>query len=306
MNRLKKKNILIIGGTGFIGYHLAKQCLQLRWKVSSLSLKKPIKIRVLKKVDYITCDISKYNNLKKILKKKNLDYVVNLGGYINHYDKKIVYSSHFLGVKNLVKLFLEKKIKSFVQIGSSAEYGKATSPQHEKSRCNPKLIYGQSKLSAINFLIEMIKKKNFPVSILRFYQVYGPNQKIDRFVPLLINACIKNNQLPTSHGLQRRDFLYIDDAVSAILKTINNKISKGKVINVGSGKPIALIKMIKGIKKQIKGGNILFGKIKLRKDEPMNIFPNLSRAKKILKWKSKTSLQNGINKTIKFYKKIII
>ena len=300
------KKILIIGGTGFIGYHLAKKCLKLKWKVTSLSSKKPTKIRVLKKVGYLICDISSYNNLKKTLKKKNFDYIVNLGGYINHYDKKADHNSHFLGVKNLVKLFLQKGVSFFVQIGSSAEYGTVSSPHNEKSRCNPKMIYGKSKLSATNFLIKMYKKKKFPSSILRFYQVYGPNQKIDRVIPLLINACIKNNELPFSHGLQKRDFLYVDDAISAILKTINNKMSEGKIINVGNGKPIALIKMIKVIKKQIKGGHVLFGKIKLRKDEPMNILPNLNRARNILNWKNKTTLQSGINKTIKFYKKIII
>ena len=129
------KKILIIGGTGFIGYHLAKKCLKLKWKVTSLSSKKPTKIRVLKKVSYLICDISSYNNLKKTLKKKNFDYIVNLGGYINHYDKKAVHNSHFLGVKNLVKLFLQKGVSFFVQIGSSAEYGTVSSPHNEKSRC---------------------------------------------------------------------------------------------------------------------------------------------------------------------------
>ncbi len=82
-----KKNILIVGGTGFIGYHLAKRSLQKGWKVTSISTKLPKKIRYLKKVKYIICDITK----KKLLKKKikiSFDYVVNLGGYVNHQDKK--------------------------------------------------------------------------------------------------------------------------------------------------------------------------------------------------------------------------
>jgi len=93
---------------------------------------------------------------------------------------------------------------------------------------------------------------------------------------------------------------------SAILKALNNKMSEGKIINIGSGKTIALLSLMKSINQKIGGGDILLGKIKLRKDEPMVIFPNLNRSSKILRWKSTTTLKRGINKTIEFYKKEII
>ena len=62
---MNKKNILIVGGTGFVGYHLAKSCLKKNWKVTSISIKKPKKIRYLPKVKYIFCDITKKNFLQK-------------------------------------------------------------------------------------------------------------------------------------------------------------------------------------------------------------------------------------------------
>ena len=82
-----KKKILIVGGTGFIGYHLAKKCLKLNWTIHSISTKKPKKKRFLKNINYILCDISNKNLLKKKIKIK-YNYVVNLGGHVNHNAKK--------------------------------------------------------------------------------------------------------------------------------------------------------------------------------------------------------------------------
>ena len=75
-----KNNILIVGGTGFIGYHLASSSLKKGWQVTSISSKAPRKIRYLAKVKYILCDITKKKSLKKSIR-KNFNYVVNLGGF---------------------------------------------------------------------------------------------------------------------------------------------------------------------------------------------------------------------------------
>ena len=82
-----KKKILIVGGTGFIGYHLAKKTSNLGWKVTSLSTSRPKKIRYIPRVKYIICDITKKISLKKAIK-GSFDYVVNLGGYVDHSKKK--------------------------------------------------------------------------------------------------------------------------------------------------------------------------------------------------------------------------
>jgi UDP-glucose 4-epimerase len=295
-----KKKILILGGTGFIGYHLAKKALKKKFKVTSISKNKPTQKRYLKGVNYIVIDIANNNLLKKNIK-KNFDYVVNLAGYVDHSDKKKVYESHYLGCKNVANFFLKKNIKSFIQIGSSMEYGLAKSPQKEDFNCKPRSVYGKAKFLSTKYLLNLFKKKNFPVTILRLYQVYGPHQDLNRFIPIVINACQNNDNFPCSHGKQYRDFLYIDDLINAIFLILNNFRARGEIINVGYGVPLKIKNIIKRITDYYSSGKPEFNKIKLRKEEQKIIFPNLYKAKKILEWKAKIAFAKGLKKTISYY-----
>jgi len=134
-----KNNILIVGGTGFIGYHLAKKSLKKGWQVTSISSRPPRKKRYLPKVKYILCDITKKKSLKKNIRKP-FNYVVNLGGYVDHSNRKKTFESHYIGCKNLTEIFLKKTPITFVQMGSSSEYGNVKSPQKENAKCNPKSV----------------------------------------------------------------------------------------------------------------------------------------------------------------------
>ena len=300
MAEIKKKRILIIGGTGFIGYYLSKKSLEKGWSVTSISLKKPKKKRYLKKVKYIFVDISK----GKLLKKKIIgffDYVVNLGGHVDHSDKQKTFESHYLGCKNLTKIFLKKMPRAFIQMGSSIEYGNIKSPQKENSKCNPKSIYGKSTLLASTHLIDLFKKRKFPATILRLYLAYGPRQDTNRFLPIIIQGCIKNKKFPCSEGKQLRDFIHVNDVVNAIFKSLSSKNARGQIINIGSGKPRKIRKIIERVRKISNGGHPQFGEIKLRRDEILELYPNISKAKKKINWRPKISFEQGLKSTIKFY-----
>ena len=298
-----KKNILIVGGTGFIGYHLAKKCLKKGWRVTSISSKKPLTRRYLPKVKYIICDITKKKFLEKKIT-KSFKYIVNLGGYVDHSNKKKTFESHYVGCKNLADIFLKKNPISFVQMGSSIEYGNARSPHRENIKCKPHSTYGKAKLFSSIYLIKLFKKKKFPCTILRLYQAYGPRQDLNRIIPIVISSCIKNEKFPCSKGNQLRDFIHVEDVVEAILKSLTNKNAIGQILNIGSGKPRKIINIIKYINKNLKGGYPLFGKIKLRKDEILKVYPDTSKAKNIINWRPKISFQTGIKKTIESYKRL--
>ena len=130
-------------------------CARRKWSnYAGKGSRKPNKIRKLKKVNYKICDISKKKIIKKNIK-GDYNFVVNLGGYVNHKNKIKTYQSHYLGCKNLCDFFVNKNIDKFVQVGSSIENGKQSSPQKETKEIMYKNIpstYGQSRLKATNYL----------------------------------------------------------------------------------------------------------------------------------------------------------
>jgi len=307
MHQLKNSSILVIGGTGFIGSNLIKKLLTQGSKVTCLYLKKKTKKLHNKNLKYIFCD---YENFKALKRKINIpfDYVINLGGYINHskfFNKgRSVIDNHFLSTMNLILSIKRKKLKRYLHAGTCDEYGENVSPIKESHKEDPITSYAFGKLASIKLLIMLYKTENFPSTILRFFLVYGPHQKNDRLVPQVINGCLNKENFPVSKGNQLRDFCYVDDVVNAIMLSLIRKKALGEIFNVGSGKPISVKFMISKISKIIKKGNPQFNKIPFRKNENLKLYPSINKIKRLLQWKPKTNLHQGLVKTIDYYKSI--
>ena len=297
------KNVLVVGGTGFLGYHVCTKLIKKKYSVLSLSSKQPIKKRIVKGVKYILADIRNKKDLE-ILNKKNINFIINLAGYIDHSGNKKNLKTHFIGTKNLADKFLKSKFTNFIQAGTSLEYGNVKSPQKERVREKPVGKYGKTKLQANLYLEKLRKNYGFPYVVLRIYQIFGPNQDSTRLVPFVIRSCLKNLEFPCTHGKQIRDFLYVDDFTDLISKILTSKKKFSGIFNIGSGKPISIQKLINYIKNKIGKGTPLYGKVKMRKEEQMLFFPETKKIKNAINWKSKTSLSTSLNKTIKYYSKI--
>ena len=276
---------------------MAKRCLKLKWTVHSVSINLPPNKRRLNNVKYIRLDISKEKNLKKKLF-MNYDYIVNLAGYVDHSNKAKTMKSHFNGCKNLAKFFLNRKIKKFIQIGSGLEYGKLKSPQIESKNNFQKTYstYAAAKLLSTRYLLDL-KKKNFPVTILRLYQVYGPKQDVNRIIPITITYALYNNYFDCSSGNKFKDFLFIDFLLYILIIILKNR-NTASIINVGSGKPIKVKKLILNICELVGGGYPKFGVIPLRKDEINKSYPNLSILRKTSNWRPKIRLNDGLKKPL--------
>lgn len=296
-----KKKILIIGGTGFIGSNLVKKLVLYDYDLFSISTNLPSKKKKIKKVRYIKLDITKKIEFKK-LNNLRFDIVINLGGYIDHSNLRKTFKSHYEGAKNIIKYFNNRNLKLLIQAGSSLEYGNIASPQKESSICKPNSNYGLAKYKTTDFL-KKYKSRKFCFIVLRMYQIYGPHQDTSRLIPFVIKSCLEKNFFKCTSGNQLRDFLYIDDLINLFIKIIKSKRLDDEIYNVGSGKMVSVKHIINSIYKNIKKGKPLFGKISMRKDENLKLYPIIKKVKETFDWTPKTSLQIGLKKTISFYKK---
>ncbi len=294
------KKILVLGGTGFIGSNVCKKAVKMNFIVHSISKKKPKSINRLKKVKYLIADLTKKNSLKKY--DFNYHYVVNSSGRSffpkNKQEKINLRNNHYYGMLNLISALNKKTLKRFVHIGSSMEYGLIPGPQYEKNKCKPNNYYGRVKLKCTIYLKKKFLIEGFPSVVLRVFQVYGPNQQRDKIIPFSALNCKKGKSFKITKGNQLRDFLYIDDLIDSIFKSLLNDKVNGKIINVGYGKPISIRNLVEHIRSIYQKGKPQFGVKKIKHSENLILYPKLTVAKNILKWSAKISLKNGIKKTI--------
>lgn len=302
--------ILIVGGTGFIGRHLAKKCLNYSPFVTSLGLTNSTENESdIKGVEYIQADILDREKLKSTLNGRSYDYVFNLGGYIDHtpYFKggHNVLESHFIGVTNIIECLDLKRLKGFVQIGSSDEYGNQPGPQNEDMRERPFSTYSFSKTAATHFIQMLHLSEGFPGVVARLFLVYGPGQDEKRFLPQIVIACLKGETIETTEGRQLRDFCYVDDVVEGLIKSAVTPQAKGHVINIASSKPVLIRDMIDEIVGVIGKGNPILGARPYREGEHMELFADINRAKDLLCWEPRITLKDGLIRTIDYYKRVV-
>jgi len=282
--KVKKKHLLIIGGTGFIGYHCFKYAKKLNWKFTSVSRNFPNKTKKVKGVNYLRFDANNQAEIKKKLN-KNFTHIINLVGSSNKIfekrNKKSINKTHLNSSKNIINFFSNKKIHRFIQIGSAAEYGQNKIPHKENIICLPKSDYGHAKLNVTKHLLNLCKQRSFNGIVVRLFQVYGEQQNQDKIVPYILNNCKSNKKFKLTKGNQTRDFCYIRDVVKGIFLLLNtNDNINGEIFNIASGKDISIKRLVSIVKKIVGRGQPIFGKMKFNKCEAIKSKADIRKIKK--------------------------
>ena len=313
--------IVITGCAGFIGFHLTKNLLEKNKKVIGIDIidkyydpkKKKDRLKILNKYKnfkFFKIDLNKYDLIYSKLKNYKIQLIIHLaaqpGVRISIKKPHNTLKQNLLPFINILEIARLKKVKKFLFASSSSIYGDTKIyPFVEKDNQNvPVSVYGATKLS--NEIIASSYSKNFNMKTiaLRFFTVYGPYGRPDMAYYSFLDDLKKNKKIRVfNKGHMMRDFTYVDDVIKGIISLINFKLKKNHdVINIGKGKPDQLMELIKLIevnyKKKFKieyTKNIPNGDIK-------KTFSNVNKAKKLIKWKPKVNLDEGIKRFVNWYK----
>ena len=302
---VKNSKILVAGGSGFIGSNLINELIANGNKVISLSKTRNIKNSNQQNVSYIVHDMTKPININLFDNISDIDYIVNCSGYVDHRDflngGLRIFNDHFESLYSLTCLAIDLKVKALIHIGSSDEYGEAKSPIKESIRESPISPYALGKLSSTHYLQQCFKKGILKTVIIRPFLVFGEGQKKDRFLPYLIDNCLKDKEFKVSKGEQIRDYLYIKDFNQALIKTLNNEKAYGEIINVASGIPVSIKDVISTVREIIGKGKPIYGGIEYRKNESMELYADINKAKLLLDWEPKYDFKKTLQKVISWY-----
>ncbi len=303
---VEKKVVLVAGGTGFIGSHIANYFINKDFKVISISKNEVKPWRKIPEVKYIKHDLSQLVPKQIIEQISNIDYIINSSGYIDHrsFDDggNVVFENNHDALANLTKLGSKFSIKTLVHLGSSDEYGPTSSPITEVTREMPSTPYSLSKVYSTNLLQYLFRTKDLPVVILRPFLVFGERQDKNRFLPYLIRNCLKSNNIPVTEGKQLRDYCDVNDFVNAVYLCIENKKAFGEVINIGSGVPISIRSVTNKVIEITGAGKATFGAIPYRDTEIMSLYPDITKARNLLGWEPVSEFNLSLERVINWYK----
>ena len=313
----KGKNVLVTGADGFIGSHLAKALDDKGTSVLTIvrDIKKKSNIDILglkNKISVIHGNLVNYADCERVINEYDIELCFHLAaqaivGPANR-SPLSTFESNIKGTWNLLEASrLSKTIKGIVIASSDKAYGQQNKlPYTEESPLNGYFPYDASKACAEIIARCYFMTYQLPLAITRNANTYGPaDMNISRIIPDVITKLIKNEQpLIRSDGTPKRDYMYIKDAVNAYLTIAENLHRKdvlGQAFNFGTGKPISVLELYNKIIKLI-GKNVKPKILGQAKNEIDRQYLSIKKAKSILKWEPKYSLDKGLRETIAWYK----
>lgn len=291
--------VLLTGGTGFIGKDLLKKLEN-------------------KKYDILVCSRKLYRNslnikfTKQDIGKKLNHTIVNfkpeivihlawqgipdfsLENCVENMKKNIFFLNNICGLPNLKKIIVS---------GSCLEYGSHTGLCKESSTYKSDSFFSYSKNTIREFLQMICREKKIDYVWLRLFYVYGLNQRKKTIISTIIENLINKKNIKIKNPTAKNDYIYIDDVINAIIKSINVRKAKG-IINIGSGKTISVYDLIRKLENFLSENNkfsrkVVRVKTKLASKKSCNL-----KSKKLLNWLPKHNIDQGLEKILKLKKLI--
>lgn len=311
--------VLVTGSAGFIGSSVVIKLLERGDTVFGIDnhndyydvrLKK-LRMKALKHKNYFFFQ-QDINSIS--LNNEEFDLAINLaaqaGVRVSKNHEHLYEQTNVKGFKSFCQYCVNNGISKIIYASSSSVYSDSGTGKFSENltQLSPKSKYGQSKLQNEKYALELIEKDLISSIIgLRFFSVYGPYGRPDMAYFLFADALLKGTPIVlNNHGTMFRDMTYIDDIVDGIVRSINY-ISKNtskktnEIFNLGNDAPIETIHLLRTLEQILSKKALVINR--LTKNESLYTHADIRKAKKILGYKPKTNLEEGIQIFIDWYKK---
>jgi nucleoside-diphosphate-sugar epimerase len=309
------EKILITGVSGFIGFHTAKKLLKNGKQIVGIdnldnsydiTLKKYrlSKLTHFPNFNFYKHDITNIKELKNIFSQNKIEKIIHLAGKAgvrkSLEEPQEYITSNILGTVNLLEVSKENNISSFINASSSSVYGENEIPFIENNCINKiNSPYGVTKRATELFTYSYHLNYKLNIVNFRFFTVYGPAGRPDMSIFKFIKLIDNNKPIHIfGDGRQTRSFTYIDDIVNGIIKAL--ELIGFETINLGNDKRYSLNYLIKTIEKGLNKKAKLINE-EINRLDMLDTLPDIQKANKLLNWKPKIDLDEGISKTINWH-----
>lgn len=308
--------IIVAGGAGFLGSHLCKRLLDQGNQVICLdnlltgSLENIKPLQENSNFEFKKTDVS-----EKLPEDLKADQIYHLASPAspNLHSKKSYHALPFETMKvntqgtwNLCELAFKCKAKILFASTSECYGDPLEHPQKEEYRGNvsttgPRSVYDEAKRFGETIVAAYVRSKNLDGKIIRIFNTYGPGMSLDdgRVVIEFIQAALKNKPIPIfGDGTQTRSFCYVNDLIDGIIKVMNSDKSKGEIFNLGNPGEYTILELAETVKKITNSKSEISFVEELPKDDPLKRRPDITKAREVLGWEPKISLEEGLKKLL--------
>jgi len=299
------ETILLTGATGFLGSHLLEALLARGYQVVILKRSFSDTWRINHLLNRVKSYDLDRDATGKAFKDQQIDVVIHLATYYRKFDsgEKIseMFNANVAFPVELIEHGIRHGLKGFINTGTFFEYDCKILPVKEDTPIKPFNLYAKTKIAFENIL--KTYSERIYTTTLRLFSPYGEKDNA-KLIPIIIQKALKEESIELSDGLQKLDFIYSKDIVSAYLKVLEHVSDFSRVhqvFNIGSGFPTSVREVVSILEQQLKFPiKKIWGKPS-KTDIPI-VFADITKAKKQLGWAPIYSIQQGLEMTIKYYK----
>lgn len=318
MASIKDKKVLVTGGAGFIGSHLCDGLLERGAAkvvcVDNFFLGKMENLEDALSHDNFVLyrdDARNFGVLQAIMEKEEIEIVFNMATIALNYSFFNPFDAYMVNVEianTLLELLKIGAYKTLVHTSSSEAYGTAQySPMDENHPTDPTTPYAAGKAAADLMVHSFYKVLGLDISIVRPFNNYGPRQNAEGSLAAIIPATAKRireggKPIVEGDGEQTRDFIYVADTVRGLIAAYEKEASRGKIINLGSGKDISINSLLQGICDYMDYTGEWEHR-PARTSDVRNLCADSKRAKELLEFEPQIGFEEGIKKTLDWYMK---